>query len=228
MTSRQKPLFDPRPNLLSKRGVESITKPYHDALVETYVLSFNRYITCVDEDYRASIEQSPTVKPSMLQAYAVALAIEEFEQVDADAFGARISHCGLPNVRMILIQRGRNKILLRWKKLSSDLIVPRSCMGSQKAQDYFNHDPVAEVDNSATRVTMGYTVDPTGTTLTGVYLSSQVGEVLRFSIELYRRSDDSTPDQDGDDNSSARDSNEQSAPSPIRISSPTSGRRRAE
>ena len=103
MTSRQQALFDPRPNLLSQRVVESITRPYRDSLAETYILSFDRYVSCVDEDYRASIEQSPTVKPSMLQAYAVALAIEEFRQVESDAFGAQITHCGLPNVRMVLL-----------------------------------------------------------------------------------------------------------------------------
>lgn len=221
--STQQALFDPRPNLLSRRVVERITRPYREALIETYYHSFARYITCIDEDYRASIEQSPTVRPSMLQAYAVSQGIRELQEIDEDSFGTRITHCRLPNLKMVMLQRSRNKIILRWKKLNSDLLVPRQSMCSQKAHDYFNHEPVPEIDNTATRITIGYTVAPTGCVLTGVYLSSQIGETLRFAIELWHHSNSI---EIGAEESSTN--NPPEPPAPIRISTAQTRQRRAE
>jgi hypothetical protein len=164
-------------DLIDEEQARELIQPFRKDCVEVWKLSWERWGNW-NEDDRRRLCETPTARPSVLNAFAQSFAKDLFNGME----GKGIESCdAIPGVFAFYIHQ---KALIRFNGLGSDFTV-RINGASKLKRAYLNQEPLPKLLNSATRLTVGYTLDPLKTAMDSVHLSLQVGPdlVYHFPIE---------------------------------------------
>jgi len=163
-------------HLLDESQAKEITRPIWPDLTRVWVSAWREWGS-VAEEHRARLSQTPFVPPIMIFGFAQSFAKEVFLGRENEG----IIQCDELFVFGFYLDK---KLLLRFNAVDSDFIVRNSQNGSDRKDQYFRQEPIAGLDNAATRLTVGYVPNAAKTELASVVLSCQVGDDLYYSFRI--------------------------------------------
>lgn len=164
-----------REALIPEDEARSLLLPYQQKLTDVWVKSMRDWKS-VPPELRFRLSETAFVPPTNLFGFAQSHAREQFRPED----DSDIEWCELPNVFGFYIKK---KLLVRFNALSRDHLV-KTVTRTDHRQRYYNQEPIPGLVNSATRLTVGYTLDPSKTEIASIGASVQLGETLVYFFSL--------------------------------------------
>ncbi|MGE3637376.1 MAG: hypothetical protein AB7G28_02375 [Pirellulales bacterium] len=172
--------------LVDEEAAIAATKPVWADLAKVWKQSWRRWHK-LSEDNRRRLLETPTARPVMLNAFAQSFAIERFSGRESEGL---VVCDALPHVFAFYID---DRILIRFNGLNNGHIVHLDASHSQLKRDYFSQEPIRKINNDATRLTVGYTLDALRTDMASIEVSCQVGNDLVYHFPIDGRDKVSLP-----------------------------------
>jgi hypothetical protein len=164
-------LQDPPEPPLPREDALSLLEPHFDDFWSIAVSVWNAWEN-IPEDGRMMI--SPTARANVLFSYIVHYARSLFSEVK----GARIY-----DKQLFLV--GLGDALLRWKKLKSHRDLRSRNYPTLFQREYTKQRRLPSIPQS-TRLTVGYVLDITGTSIEALYITCPLGNRIEWYIEIPR------------------------------------------
>jgi hypothetical protein len=163
--------------LISEQQARAITAPYWVELNAVWSSAWEEWGK-IDERQRARLGETPCTPPVVLNAFAQSFARERFRGREDEGL---VECAAIPNVFVFYIN---HQVLLRFNGLGTDFVVHNTDKSVLK-DNYFQQEPIAGIDKSATRLTVGYVCNETKTHMACVAISLQMGPdpVYHFLID---------------------------------------------
>jgi hypothetical protein len=165
--------------LIKEHEAKPLLVPIAKLLRRVWTRSWKRYLAINEQD-RARIEETPTARPGLLSAFAQHFAKHYFAEGAVDGV---VPCLQIPGVYILEVQK---RILLRFNGLTQDRVV-RIDHGTPLKKEYFQQEPIRGLNNSASRLTVGYVLDEAGIALRSIEISLQKGDALVFSFPIEPR-----------------------------------------
>jgi hypothetical protein len=154
-------------DLVSESDARSITEPYWTELTGVWASAWREWQNMSD-DHRRRLGETPYAPPVVLNSFAQSFARERFSNRESEGL---VVCDEIPNVFTLYVQP---HVLLRFNSFGTDFAVHNTDRSILK-DAYFRQEPIPGLDNSATRLTVGYLADEAKVNIACVAISLQVG-----------------------------------------------------
>jgi len=152
-------------HLIEEREARATTGPYWADLTAVWCSAWQAWEK-MDEGHRARLGETPCTPPVVLNAFAQSFARERFSGREDEGL---VECDAIPNVFALYI---KPRVLLRFNSLGRDFVV-RNTDTSALKDAYFRQEPIPGIDDSATRLTVGYILNEAKTNMVCVAISLQ-------------------------------------------------------
>jgi len=171
------PVFDfELEGLLTRDQAIQLVGPLKQPLANCWQFAWRDW-DALPEEFRARVSASPIARANVLNALAVSYAKELLPA------GVGIEPCDDLHFFKIYVTQGPLAAVLRFNGLGRDGAVHNINSSDQK-HDYFCNLPIAGLRNDVTRLTVGYSVDPSKSRIQDITISLQIGEDLIYDIPI--------------------------------------------
>jgi hypothetical protein len=160
--------------IVSEDEARAILAPLRPDLRRVWENSVRDWLL-LPEDSRARLMQTPFVPPVVIFGFSQSYATELFTGREG------IEVCDALGVFAFYVH---HKVLLRFNSIDRDHVVRNADKGTNRKNQYFRHEPVFGIDNSVTRLTVGYRLDVAKASLATVVISCQIGDTCHYSFDI--------------------------------------------
>ena len=160
-------------DLVPEETARSITQPFWGDLAGVWTSALERW-QGMGEDDRARLGETSFIPGVILFGFAKSFAQERFTGREEEGL---VPCNAIPNVFAVYVQES---LLLRFNAFGRDFVVRNTENGSDLKDAYFRQESVPGIDNSATRLTVGYTLNAAKTEFDRLAISCQVGETCAY------------------------------------------------
>lgn len=163
--------------LIPEPEAREITRPYWEELTAVWISAWEAWRR-IEEGDRARLGETPCTPPVVLNAFAQSYARGCFSGREDEGL---IECREIPNVFAFYVH---SRVLLRFNTLCPDFVV-RNTEKSALKEAYFRQEPIAGIDDSATRLTVGYVPNEPRTDAACIAISLQFDHdpVYHFRID---------------------------------------------
>lgn len=163
-------------HLIQKPQAIELTKPFWPEMLSVWVSAWDEYAK-VSEEHRAMLSHTAFVPPMLVFGFTQFFAKQTLTGREAEGL---VLCTGLHGVVGFYINE---KILFKFNSVDEDGVV-RHCTNSEHKESYFRQESLFDLNNEATRLTVGCVSNPTKTGIASILISCQVGEDLYYSFPI--------------------------------------------
>ena len=176
------PLFEfVKASFASERKAKSVLSGIENELAKVWEDAFKSWSELPEED-RRRLSETSYMMAIVLFGYAQSYAREAFAGREEEGL---VVCDAIPGVFSLYV---KDCLLLRFNSLNRNHVV-KLVGASETKKRFFNQLPLSGLNNSATRLTVGYRLSPAATELVATEVSLQVGDDCAYFFPIGKNAD---------------------------------------